>query len=90
MSPRKSTGDYPANWPEIAHQVKEQADWKCVRCGHIHDPENGYMLTVHHLDLNKENCEWWNIPAPLSKMPFAHSSQGRYGTALDVSSLRVV
>lgn len=21
------------------------------------------MLTVHHLDLNKSNCHWWNIPA---------------------------
>lgn len=21
------------------------------------------MLTVHHLDLDKSNCRWWNIPA---------------------------
>jgi hypothetical protein len=34
-----------------------------VRCGHHHDPENGYMLTVHHLDLNKSNCRWWNLAA---------------------------
>lgn len=60
---RKSTGEYPSNWKEIAERVKEEAGWKCVRCKHPHDIATGYMLTVHHLDLNKSNCEWWNIPA---------------------------
>ena len=60
---RKSKSAYPDNWPEIAQKVKDEAGWKCVRCEHPHDPENGYCLTVHHLDLNPQNCEWWNIPA---------------------------
>ena len=60
---RKSTGDYPENWDEIAKAVKDEANWKCVRCAHIHAPEDGYTLTVHHLDLNPANCAWWNIPA---------------------------
>ena len=60
---RKSTGDYPENWVEIAKAVKDTAGWKCVRCGHEHDPATGYTLTVHHLDLNPANCAWWNIPA---------------------------
>ena len=60
---RKSTGDYPENWDEIAKVVKDEASWKCVRCEHIHAPEDGYTLTVHHLDLNPANCAWWNIPA---------------------------
>jgi len=60
---RKSTSDYPANWKEIADRTKEEAGWKCVRCGHPHDTKTGYVLTVHHLDLNPSNCEWWNIPA---------------------------
>lgn len=64
---RKSTGEYPKDWPAIAIAVKETADWKCVRCGHRHDIENGFMLTVHHLDLNKSNCAWWNIPALCQK-----------------------
>lgn len=64
---RRSTGIYPENWAEIARQVKEAAGWKCVRCGHPHDVEAGYMLTVHHLDLDKSNCEWWNIPALCQK-----------------------
>ena len=60
---RKSKSDYPDNWNEIAMKVKQDAGWKCVRCGHGHDPRNGYCLTVHHLDLDPANCEWWNIPA---------------------------
>lgn len=61
--PRPSTGEYPTNWPEISAQVKAEAGNKCIRCGHIHDIPAGYMLTVHHLDLNKSNCEWWNLAA---------------------------
>ena len=60
---RKSTGKYPDNWADIAQWVKEQAGWKCIRCGHLHEPETGYTLTVHHLDLNPANCEWWNLAA---------------------------
>jgi len=61
--PRKSRGEYPPNWEEIANKVKKEADWKCKRCKHIHQPEKGYALTVHHLDLNKSNCAWWNLAA---------------------------
>ena len=56
-------GEYPANWPEIATAVKDEADWRCVRCGHPHAPRIGRTLTVHHLDGDKANCRWWNIPA---------------------------
>jgi hypothetical protein len=61
--PRKSKSNYPPDWAEISLRVKEEAGWKCVRCGHPHDPENGYVLTVHHLDWDPQNCAWWNIPA---------------------------
>lgn len=57
---RKSTSDYPDNWNEIAKAVKDAAGWRCVRCGHRHDIDAGYMLTVHHLDLSPANCAWWN------------------------------
>lgn len=60
---RKSTGMYPENWKEIATEVKEQAGWKCVRCGHPHEPETGYTLTVHHIDLDPSNSQWWNMAA---------------------------
>lgn len=60
---RKSIGEYPIDWHVISKAVKVRAGWKCVRCGHEHDPETGYMLTVHHLDMNPANNEWWNLVA---------------------------
>ena len=65
--PRKSIGEYPANWKEIATAVKDAADWKCVRCGHPHDIPAGFMLTVHHLDMDPSNCAWWNCVALCQK-----------------------
>ena len=56
-------GEYPPEWPEMATAVKDEADWRCVRCGHPHAPRIGRTLTVHHLDADKANCRWWNIPA---------------------------
>ena len=55
---------YPDNWKDIATAVKDAAHWTCVRCGKLHDPANGYTLTVHHLDIDPRNCAWWNL-APL-------------------------
>ena len=53
---------YPPEWPAVANQVKENAGWKCERCGvkHGHAPN---VLTVHHLDGNKGNLERWNLAA---------------------------
>ena len=53
--------DYPENWDEIATAIKEAAGWKCERCGHPHDPENGYMLTVAHMIPDKSLVEPWNL-----------------------------
>jgi hypothetical protein len=58
---RKSTGEYPPDWPEIAMRVKDEAGWKCVRCGHPHDIDSDHVLTVHHLDMNPSNSAWWNL-----------------------------
>jgi len=55
--------DYPNDWPEIARRVKNEAGWQCIRCGHEHDPESGYCLTVHHLDGDKFNVKWHNLVA---------------------------
>lgn len=52
---------YPDNWVEIAKKIKEKNNWRCERCGHPHDPDNGYCLTVHHLDRNPSNCAEWNL-----------------------------
>lgn len=55
--------DYPPEWPAVARAVKDAAGWRCVRCGHDHDPPAGYCLTVHHLDGVKANLAWWNLSA---------------------------
>jgi len=61
---------YPDNWKEIADHVKTAAGWKCVRCNTPHHPKIGYTLTVHHLDINPENCAWHNIPALCQRCHF--------------------
>lgn len=59
--PRRSKGAYPPDWKEIAQRVKDAAGWRCVRCGHPHDPASGHTLTVHHLDIDPSNSRWWNL-----------------------------
>ena len=55
--------DYPANWPEIAKRIKDDHNWRCEHCGHIHDQATGHVLTVHHLDGDKSNCSDENLVA---------------------------
>jgi len=59
----RGTGEYTPDWPEISKQRKEDAGWKCMRCGHPHDPTSNHVLTVHHLDGDKSNNAEWNTPA---------------------------
>lgn len=54
---------YPPNWNEIAEAIKAKHNYCCERCGHKHEPETGYTLTVHHLDGNPQNNEAWNLVA---------------------------
>ena len=56
-----ANAQYPTNWNKIATDVKERCNWKCERCGHAHDPESGYCLTVHHLNMDPACCEDWNL-----------------------------
>lgn len=72
-------GTYPPHWPDLAEAVKEAAEWRCIRCGHFHDPHGALpclpscrhsggrgkrrALTVHHLDGDKGNSSWWNLLA---------------------------
>ncbi len=56
-------GGYPVEWPGLAKLIKERAGWKCERCGHGNHQASGHVLTVHHLDGDKSNCESWNLAA---------------------------
>jgi len=58
-----ASDEYPPEWPEVAEQVKQDNDWQCERCGHDHEAEPPWVLTVHHLDENKQNLEDWNLAA---------------------------
>jgi hypothetical protein len=60
---RSSIANYTSDWPMVSKRVKDEAGWKCVRCGHAHDIETGHVLTVHHLDMNPSNNRWWNTVA---------------------------
>lgn len=55
--------DYPPNWKEIATRIKDAAGWKCERCEHPHDLATAHVLTVHHLNGDKAQCEDWNLAA---------------------------
>jgi len=59
----KGTGEYPYNWKEIADKIKYDNNNCCERCHRPHNPPAGYTLTVHHLDGNKSNNEYWNLAA---------------------------
>ena len=76
----RPTGTYPDDWDVIANQVKDHADWKCVRCGRLHDPPNGYCLTVHHFDGDKSNCKLYNCMALCQRCHL--SVQGRVDPAV--------
>lgn len=53
---------YPPQWPIAAWFVKDNASWKCERCGVPHGGVPN-VLTVHHLDGDKWNLQWWNLAA---------------------------
>lgn len=57
----KGINDYPPGWSAFARQVKEAAGWRCIRCGHPHDPASGHTLTVHHATMDKAEPfdHWW-------------------------------
>jgi hypothetical protein len=86
-SARTKAGDYPPEWPAVAWIIKAMAGWQCERCGHDHTPAPPWVLTVHHLDGNKQNLWSWNLAALCQRChlriqhrvnfmqdwPFAHS-----------------
>jgi hypothetical protein len=60
----KFKGTYPDTWTkEFRNAFRAARGNKCERCNHLHNPEAGYALTIHHLDNNKSNCEEWNLAA---------------------------
>lgn len=56
-------GEYPEDWNEIAVEIKAAANFECEHCGHLDDKPSGHVLTVHHLDAKKSNCDPSNLVA---------------------------
>lgn len=60
---------YPPNWEEIAHQVKEAANWTCQECSkQCYRPgepalDRRKVLTVHHKDHDPKNLDRANLEA---------------------------
>jgi len=61
--PRGVPAGYTDDWNTVATEVKTAAGWRCEHCGHPHDPEAGYALTVHHLDGDPQNNAPENLVA---------------------------
>lgn len=55
--------NYPDNWDEISLQVKQEAGWKCERCGEPHSVETWHILTTHHIIPDTSLNERWNLIA---------------------------
>lgn len=60
---------YPEDWPEIALQVKEEADWQCEKCGkQCRRPGEPFdtsrnTLTVAHCNHIESDCRPENLAA---------------------------
>jgi len=60
---------YPANWDEIATEIKEQAGWKCEQCGlQCRFPGAEFdthkrTLTVAHINHVEMDCRPENLVA---------------------------
>ena len=50
---------YDAIW---SRDIKEAANWCCEKCGEHHG-EIPFVLTVHHIDYNPQNCSEGNLVA---------------------------
>lgn len=62
-------GRYPANWKDLALEVKQAAGWKCQYCGRLcRQPGEPFdthrrTLTVHHINHMPEDCRKENLVA---------------------------
>ena len=61
------TAKYPANWKQIAQEVKEEADWQCEMCGkQCRRPGEPFdthrnTATVSHRNHIEQDCRPCNL-----------------------------
>jgi len=68
---------YPPDWYARARQVKDAAGWRCTACGHVHDPDHGYTLTVHHRDGDPGHNDLDNLVALCQRCHLAAHGRSR-------------
>ena len=71
--------EYPPHWKDIAHATKRRAQYACESCGHPDDHPSGHVLTVHHLDGYKPNCEPSNLIAVCQRCHLSIQARFRPG-----------
>ena len=90
---------YPANWKEIALDIKTAAGWRCSGCGmKCREPGEKFdthkrTLTVHHIDHQPENCSRENLialcaPCHLRADAKFHAEHRRANQCFDTESPR--
>lgn len=52
---------YPKNWHDIALRKKIEKDYTCQCCHKKATYKTAYLIQVHHIDGNKQNCQDWNL-----------------------------
>lgn len=54
--------EYPKNWSEISSRARQDANWKCQRCGiDLYRKEYRQYLHVHHKNGLKHDCSAGNL-----------------------------
>jgi hypothetical protein len=70
--------DYPPEWPLAAHHAKNEAGWRCVRCGHRHEKPFGPYVPCDALcrsDFHPESFELF--PRPRRRVLTVHHLDGQ-------------
>ena len=72
---------YPETWLQIAYRIKEQADWKCEKCGkqcrragEVFDTHRN-TLTCAHINHVESDCRDENLVALCPKCHLAYDAQ---------------
>lgn len=85
MAQAKQHGTYPADWSALSKLVKDEAQWRCARCGLGCRPGTmapGLSYGVHHFDGNRGNNARWNLMPTCNRCHL--SVQGRVNPAVAI------
>ena len=84
MNPHLKNG-YPKNWHDIALQKKLEKNYTCEVCKKKATYKTAYLIQVHHIDGNKQNCNSWNLQVLCDRCHTAaeRKTRNRYREAIE-------